>query len=166
MTTTESSSEHVVAKRAEATQPVQELLLWFPTCQPSFKDIVMNTKTFLAAAFVTLGAISTLGAGSAFANEGTYDDPVSSTSALHRAEVKAEALRARAAGLIASGERNIVIVDTGPALSRAQVNAETLEAIRVGAIGRREQSVAPTAAQAENIRRAGLKAVAMEIASL
>jgi hypothetical protein len=126
----------------------------------------MNTKTFFAAAFATLGAISTLGAGSAFANEGTYDNPVSSMSTLNRADVKAEAQRARAAGLIATGERNIVIVDTGPALSRAQIKAETLEAIRVGAISRREQSVAPTADQAESIRRAGLKAVAMAMASL
>jgi Domain of unknown function (DUF4148) len=138
----------------------------FPKCQPTFKDIVMNTKTFFAAAFATIGAISTLGAGSAFASEGTYEYPVAYTSTLSRADVQAETLRARAAGLISNGEQSIVIADTGPALSRAQVRAETLEAIRVGAISRHEQSVAPTAAQLESIRMAGLKAVAMTMASL
>jgi hypothetical protein len=158
-----SSSENVVAEQAQATQPVQELLLWFLTCQPTLKDIAMNTKTLLTAAFAAISAISMLGAGSAFANEGTYDDPVSSasTSTLSRADVRAETVRARAAGLIASGERSIVIVDTGPTLTRAQVKAESLEAIRVGGISRHEQSVAPTAAQAESIRQAGLRAVAM-----
>jgi hypothetical protein len=131
-----------------------------------FKDIVMNTKTFLAAAFATIGAIATLGAGSAFAGEGTDAYPVAYTSTVTRAEVQAETLRARAAGLIANGEQSIVIAETGPMLSRAQVRAETLEAIRVGAISRQEQSAAPTAAQLESIRLTGQKAVAMTMASL
>jgi Domain of unknown function (DUF4148) len=126
----------------------------------------MNTKTFLAAAIATLGAFSTLGAGSAFASEATYDHPVPATSTTTRAEVQAETLRARAAGLISNGEQGIVVADTGPALSRAQVRAETLEAIRVGAIGRDEQGVVPTPTQLESIRLAGLKAAAMTMASL
>jgi hypothetical protein len=123
----------------------------------------MNTKTFF---FAAIAAITTLGAGSAFAGDATYEYPVAQASTLSRADVRAETLRARAAGLIAHGERNIVIADTGPALTRVQAKAETLEAIRVGAISRHEQSVAPTAAQLESIRLAGLKAVAMTIASL
>ncbi len=122
----------------------------------------MNAKTLLAAAFAT---ISALGAGSAFASEWTDEYPVAHTSTLSRADVQAEALRALAAGLIANGEQSIVIADAGPMLTRVQVRAETLEAIRVGAISRHEESVAPTAAQLESIRLAGLKAVVMTMAS-
>lgn len=50
-------------------------------------------------------------------------------------------------------------------LTRAQVRAETLEAIRVGAITRGEETVVPTPAQLESIRRAGLKAIATTTAS-
>jgi hypothetical protein len=123
----------------------------------------MNTKTFF---FAAIAAITTLGAGSAFAGEATYDYPVTVTSTVSRESIQIEALRARAAGLIAQGEQSIVVADTGPALTRAQVKAETLEAIRVGAINRQEQSVTPTAAQLESIRQAGQKAVAMTMASL
>lgn len=122
----------------------------------------MNTKTLFAAAFAALTA---LGAGSAFAGEATYDYPVVYTSTVSRADVKAQALQARAAGQIAQGELSVVVTDTGPALTRAQVKAETLEAIRVGAISRHEQSLAPSAAQLESIRMAGQKAVVMTMAS-
>jgi hypothetical protein len=91
---------------------------------------------------------------------------VALTSAVSRADVQAETLRARAAGLIAYGERNVVVADSGPALTRAQVKAETLEAIRVGAIDRHEHNVAPTAAQLDSIRMAGLKAALVTMASL
>jgi hypothetical protein len=142
----------------------------FPKCHPTFKDIAMNTKTFFAAAFATIGAIATLGASSAFAGEGTDDYLVAyapaSKSTLSRADVQAETRRARAAGQLSNSEQGLVIADTGMALTRAQVRAETLEAIRVGAISRHEQSVAPTAAQLESIRMAGQKAVAMTMASL
>jgi Domain of unknown function (DUF4148) len=129
------------------------------------KDITMNTKAFFAAAFA-VAAVTTFGAGSALATETSLDLPVVYTSTVSRAEVHAEALRARAAGQIEHGELSVVIADTGPALSRAQVKAETLEAIRVGAISRHEQSVLPTAAQLDSIRLAGLRAVAMTMASL
>jgi Domain of unknown function (DUF4148) len=118
----------------------------------------MTTKTFFIAA---LTALTTFGATAAFAGEATYDYPVSYSSTLTRAAVKADVLRARAAGLIAQGEHSVVIAETGPALTRAQVKAETLEAIRIG-----EHSVVPTAAQLDSIRLAGLKAVAMTMASL
>jgi Domain of unknown function (DUF4148) len=128
-----------------------------------FKDIVMNTKTFFVAAVV--GAITTLGTGSAFATEVSFEPPVPYTSSVSRAEVRAEALRARAAGLIANGELSVVIADTGPSLTRGQVKAELLEAIRIGAIDDGEKSVAPTAAQLESIRLAGLRALVMTMAS-
>lgn len=123
----------------------------------------MNTKTLFAVAFA---ALATLGTASAASGEATYDYPVAFTSSVTRAEVQAELFRAQAAGEVATGERSVVIADTGPALSRAQVRAETLEAIRVGAISRGEQSTSPTLAQLESIRLAGAKAVAMTMASL
>jgi hypothetical protein len=123
----------------------------------------MHTKTFFLAALATIG---TLGASAASAEGATYEYPVVSTSVVSRAEVQAETLRARAAGLIAHGDRNVLIADTGVALTRAQVKAETLEAIRLGAISRHEQNVEPTAVQLERIRQAGLKALAMTMASL
>jgi Domain of unknown function (DUF4148) len=127
------------------------------------KDTIMNTKTFVIAAFA---AVTTLGISPAFAGEATYDYPVALTSAVSRADVQAETVRARAAGLIAYGERNVVVADSGPALSRAQVKAETREAIRVGAIDRHEHNVAPTAAQLDSIRMAGLRAAMVTMASL
>ena len=125
----------------------------------------MNIRNCFVAAFSAIGAITMLGAGSAFAGEASYDYPVAYTSAVSRADVQAQTLSARAAGLIAHGERTVVIVATGLSLTRAQVKAEALEAIRVGAISRGERNVIPTAAQLESIRLAGLKAVAMTMAS-
>jgi Domain of unknown function (DUF4148) len=129
------------------------------------KDIVMNTKNFFAAAVAAIAAITTLGAGSAHANDAGFEYPVAVTSTVSRADVKAEALRARAAGLIAQGELSIVIADTGPSLTRAQVKAELAQALRIGAIDDGERSVTPTAAQLESIRLAGLRAVVMTMAS-
>ena len=125
----------------------------------------MNTKTFFASAVAVIAALTTLGAASAFAGEATYDYPVAYTSSLSRADVQAQTLQAIKAGLIEHGERSVVVADTGPALTRAQVKAETREALRIGAIERHEQSVAPTAAQLASIHMAGLKAVAMTMAS-
>jgi hypothetical protein len=122
----------------------------------------MNTKTCIFAAFAIVATLST---ASAFAGEASYDYPVVYPSVVSRADVSAEAVRARAAGLIAQGESSVVVADSGPALSRAQVKAETLEAIRVGAIGHREKDVAPTARQLESIRLAGVKALEMTVAA-
>jgi hypothetical protein len=127
------------------------------------KDTIVNTKTIFVAAFA---AVTTFGVSQAFAGEASYDYPVAQTSAVSRADLQAETLRARAAGLIAYGERNVVIADSGPALTRAQVKAETLEAIRVGAIDRHEHNVVLTAAQLSSIRMAGLRAAMVTVASL
>jgi hypothetical protein len=90
---------------------------------------------------------------------------VAYTSTVSRADVSADAVRARAAGLVAQGELSVVVADSGPTLSRAQVKAETLEAIRVGAISHGEKDTALTAQQLESIRLAGVKAVSMTLAS-
>ena len=123
----------------------------------------MHTKTLLTVAIALISAA--FGATAARAGEVEPDYPVAYTSTLTRAEVKADALRARAAGHIAIGERSYVVADTGPGLTRAQVVAETLEAIRVGAVDRHEQTQLPTAIQLESIRQAGLRAVSMTMAS-
>ncbi len=123
----------------------------------------MNTRSALAIA--ALGLFTTLAASPAFAGEATYEYPTAVTSSLTRADVQAQTVKARSAGLIAQGEQSVVVADTGPALSRAQVVAETLEAIRVGAIDRHERSVSPTAAQLDSIRLAGQKAAATTMAA-
>jgi hypothetical protein len=124
----------------------------------------MNTQNlFVAAAISTLSLLSM---GSAFAGEASYDYPVAFTSSVSRSDVQANTLNARAAGLIATGEQSVVLATAGMGLTRAQVKAETLEAIRLGAISRHEYSDAPTAAQLDSIRMAGLRALAMTTASL
>lgn len=125
-----------------------------------------TTKLFFAAAFASF---ATFTAVPAFAGTGeaTYDYPAAYSSTVSRADVHAQAVHARNAGLVAQGELSVVIADTGPALTRAQVRAETLEAIRIGAINRGgEHHVVPTVAQLESIRLAGLKAVEITMASL
>ena len=123
----------------------------------------MHTKTLLTVAIALIGAA--FGATAARAGEVEPDYPMAFTSTLSRAQVKADAVRARALGHIAIGERSYVVAETGPALTRAQVVAETLEAIRVGAIDRHEHNQVATAMQLESIRQAGLRAVAMTVAS-
>ena len=123
----------------------------------------MHSKTFIAVAITLIAA--TFGATAARAGEATPDYPVAYSSTLTRAEVQAEALRARAAGHIAIGERSYVVADTGTPLTRAQVLAELHEAVRLGAISDGERNVFPTAMQLESIRLAGLKALAMTMAS-
>lgn len=123
----------------------------------------MTTKTFVTIAIALIGA--TFGATAARAGEATYDYPVAFTSTLSRAEVQAEAQRARAAGQIDSGERSFVVATTGTALTRAQVLAELHEAVRLGALSDGERNVFPTAMQLESIRLAGLKALSMPMAS-
>lgn len=121
----------------------------------------MNTKTFITVAIALIGAVAGTAAS---AGEATYDYPVAYTSTLTRAEVRAEAVRALAAGEVSTGEQSVVVAAAGMPLSRAQVRAETLEAIRIGAISRGEQNDFPTAAQLNSIRMAGERAVAMQTA--
>jgi hypothetical protein len=117
-------------------------------------------------AVLTLAALSALiTALPATAGEATPDYPMAYTSTTTRADVQQAALNARAAGLIASGERSVVNEPTGSTLTRAQVVAETREAIRVGAIAQGEASLVITPAQLDSIRMAGLKAQAMTVAA-
>lgn len=123
----------------------------------------MHTKTFITVAIALIGAA--FGATAARAGEAMPDYPVSFTTTLTRAEVQAQALRAREAGHTAMGERSYVVASTGPALTRTQVVAELHEAIRLGLISVGEHSVIPTAMQLDSIRQAGLKALSMTMAS-
>lgn len=117
-------------------------------------------------AIVTFAALSALIAAlPATAGEATPDYPMAYTSTTTRAEVKQATLDARAAGLIASGERSVINEPTGSTLTRAQVVAETLEAIRIGAIAYGEASPVITPAQLDSIRMAGLKARSMTVAA-
>jgi Domain of unknown function (DUF4148) len=121
----------------------------------------MNRKTLITVAIALIGAA----AGTvASACEASYDYPAAFTSTLSRADVRAETLRAIAAGEVQRGEQSVVIEAKGAPLSRAQVVAETLEAIRIGAIARGEHNVFPTEAQLDSIRMAGQRAVAMQTA--
>ena len=123
----------------------------------------MHTKTLFTVVIALIGAA--FGATAARAGEAEPDYPTAFTSTVSRAQVQADAVRARAVGHIAIGERSYVVADTGPGLTRAQVAAETLEAIRIGAIDHREHNQFATAMQLESIRQAGLRAVAMTVAS-
>lgn len=81
-------------------------------------------------------------------------------STLSRAEVLAQAVEARDAGLIAQGEatsdQSTVVAS---ALTRVQVQAEAAEANRLGLIAHGEILPVPTTAQAEQVRVAGVRAV-------
>ena len=124
----------------------------------------MYAKTFATTAIALIGAFVSI--APAFAGEAEPNHPVAYTSTVSRADVLAAALQARAAGLIATGEQTSVIFDAPPTgLTRAQVHAEAVEANRLGLLGRGELDVAPTAAQLERIRMAGLRAISMTVAS-
>lgn len=102
-----------------------------------------------------------LTAGAAFAEGPIQGNEVFNfTSQLSRAEVQAQAADANRAGLIARGEAQpeqatVLASD----LSRVQVRAEAAEANRLGLIARGEILPVATAAQTEQIRLAGLRAV-------
>jgi Domain of unknown function (DUF4148) len=123
----------------------------------------VRTSLFAASALVMLAA-----APAVFAQEATPDTWISaSQSTLTRAEVRAQAIAARDAGLIPRGEASVepLLPRTATALAqgktRAQVRAETAEARRLGLMAHRGESsdvVEITPAQAEQIRVAGLRA--------
>ena len=113
----------------------------------------MNTFTRIA-----LPVVLSLTAAAAMASEFTPEAPFVST--LNRAEVQAQAIAARNAGLIASGEFTPVIVAQNTStLTRAQVSAEAAEAQKLGLINTGEITVLPTPGQLEQVRLAGLRTV-------
>jgi hypothetical protein len=119
----------------------------------SLQETVMNKFTRIA-----LPIVLSMTAATAMASEFTPEAPFVST--LSRAEVRAEAIAARDAGLIASGEFGPVIVaENTSSLTRAQVRAEAVEAQRLGLLASGEITVLPTPAQLEQVRLAGLRVV-------
>jgi Domain of unknown function (DUF4148) len=126
----------------------------------------MNTKQLLAPLFtVAVAVIGFASTAMAQAGEATYDYPVAQPSAVTRAEVKAEAARALAAGEPTGGEFTYLAPATGLVKTRAQVVAELREALRLGLIESGEKTVLPTAAQLAQVELAGLKALAMKVAT-
>lgn len=105
---------------------------------------------------VLTGLVAAIGfTAAAVAQEATYWDTSKVQSTKTRAEVRAETV-----GYVHSGEvTRFVDVAGGPSLSRAQVQAEAREAQRLGWLDSGEASVFITPAQADQIRRAGLRAI-------
>ena len=82
------------------------------------------------------------------------------TSNLQSTKSSAE-VRAEAIGVAHSGEvTRFNDVVAGNALSRAQVQAEAREALRLGLLPRSDVDLIATTAQLEQIRMAGLRAIA------
>lgn len=126
----------------------------------------MSIKQLLLPLFTV--AVSIVGfatATAAHANEMSYVAPVSLQSTLTRAEVKADAARAIAAGEYSISDATYEPRIFGIAKTRAQVNAETREAIRLGLISHGDETVIPTTAQLARIELAGLKALSMTLAA-
>ena len=106
---------------------------------------------------ILAGLVAAIGfTAAASAQEATLLDTSNFQSTKSRAEVRAEAV-----GVAHSGEVtyfNDVVAGNG--LSRAQVQAEAREALRLGVLPRGEYTPVATAAQLEQIRIAGLRAIA------
>jgi hypothetical protein len=96
------------------------------------KERIMKTSTLIAAIAVSFAA-----AGTAFAQEATYELPQPVSSSVSRAQVQADLAQARAAG-------NLLVTEADyqkhtpleSQLSRAEVRAETLAAIANGDVQR------------------------------
>lgn len=87
---------------------------------------------------------------------------VSTGSTLSRAEVRAQAIAARDAGQLPDTDIVAFKVPAGFEKTRAQVVAELQEAQRLGLVnvGDNEYPVVATERQAEQVRQAGLRAIA------
>jgi Domain of unknown function (DUF4148) len=126
----------------------------------------MNTKQLLLPLFTA--AVALIGFASttaAHANEVSYEAPVTWQSTLTRAEVRAEAARARAAGEFSLSDETYVPKVAFMPKTRAQVHAETLEAIRLGLTRNGEDTVLPTVEQLSRVEMAGLRALSMTLAA-
>lgn len=88
-------------------------------------------------------------------------EPIKFHSTKSRAEVLAELKLAQAAGQISFGEAGMPFVAGASIKTRAQVVAETREAARLGLLNPNGEagSLVATAAQEEQIRLAGLRAL-------
>ena len=122
----------------------------------------MNSKIVIATTLIAL-----IGAGSAFAQEGTQDFPAAQTlSSKSRADVKSEAVAAQRAGTISYGEASPSPVPAST-LTRKQVVAELREAQRLGLVNTSNEGNLriATSAELESIRSAGVRAVNSTVAS-
>jgi len=114
----------------------------------------LSTRILVPLAF-------TLAAGASFAEGPLQGNEVFSSSAqssLSRAEVRDQAVAARAAGLIANGEIQPVQAERGVGKTRDQVRAEFAAARRLGLVAAGEILPIATPEQAEQIRMAGVRA--------
>lgn len=126
----------------------------------------MKAKELLAPLFTVAFAMASVAfTATAQANEGGFEYPLAYQSTLTRAEVRAEATRALAAGEVTRGEAGYVAPIIGMQKTRAQVFAETREAVRLGLVGGGEVIVTPTAVQLALVQMAGLKALDMTVAA-
>lgn len=131
----------------------------------------MSKFTSMSTALVAV-LLATVGAAAhAMApggGEGEDAQPVTPfVATLSRAEVRAEAQRARMAGEIAQGDQTVALEQRSrvPGLTRAQVVAELREAVRLGVIGHGDELIMATPAQQSLIRMAGERALAMQVAA-
>jgi len=126
-------------------------------CKPlNHSGIIMklSTQILVPLAF-------TLAAGASFAEGPLQGNEVFTSSAqstVSRAEVRDQAVAARAAGLIANGEIQPVQAERGFGKTRDQVRAELTEANRLGLLAFGEIMAVATPEQSEQIRLAGVRA--------
>ena len=117
----------------------------------------MNAKAYFA-----VSALALLAATSSFAAEGTQEfTDFNALSTKSRAEVIAQ-IKGAAPQTI--GEASVAPV-AASTLQRVRVVAEAREALRLGLIGGSESTPQATAAQVEQIRVAGDRAVAERLAA-
>ncbi len=129
------------------------------------KFTMMSTAlvaVLMAAAGASVHAMAPAG------GEGEDAQPLTPfVSTLSRAEVRAEAQRARLAGEIAQGDQTLALEQRSrpSGLTRAQVVAELREAVRLGVIGHGDELIMATPQQQSLIRMAGERALAMQVAA-
>ena len=122
----------------------------------------MNSKIIIATTLIAL-----VGAGSAFAQEGTQDFPAAQfLSSNSRADVKAELATAQRNGTLVTYTEASPAPVPGSELTRTQVVAELREAQRLGLVGvsNEGQYRIATQAEQESIRAAGLRAISTNVA--
>ena len=121
----------------------------------------MNSKIVIATTLVAL-----IGAGSAFAQEGTQDFPAAQMlSTQSRAAVKSQLATTQRTDTLSYGEASATPVPAST-MTRVQVVAELREAQRLGLVDADNEGSfrIPTAAENEAVRQAGLRAVNTSLA--
>ena len=122
----------------------------------------MNSKIIIATTLIAL-----VGAGSAFAQEGTQDFPAAQyLSSKSRADVKAELATAQRNGTLVTYNEASPSQVPASTMTRTQVVAELREAQRLGLVDTANEGDVRLATQAEqaSIRAAGLRAINTNVA--